>query len=302
MKHGLSFGIELIQNVPWHVMLEHTQRIEQLGFDSVWVADQFGHGRREEPFLEAWTILAALASMTTRIRLGPLVTAFPYRNPAILARQALTLDHVSGGRLELGLGTGIQGDPGFSMAGIEDYSPVERVARFREYVEIVDKMLRQRSSTFAGQYYNVNGAIMYPPPVQQPRPPLVIAAHGPAMLQITARFADTWNSYGGTGQSEIEMLEAARQRGDRLSEFCREIGRDPAELKRSMLFFYPVFSNPFASVQAFEDLVGSYADIGMTEFIFYYPPEIWYQPQVDGQEAIFERIATETIPAMKANR
>ena len=122
-------------------------------------------------------LLAAAARETTRIRLATYVTQIPLRHPAMLARQALTVDHISGGRLEVGLGTGLTIDPAYDMIGIPNWEPKERVARFEEYVEIVDRLLSHETSSFEGRYYRIKDAAMNPRPVQRPRPPIVIAAH-----------------------------------------------------------------------------------------------------------------------------
>ena len=141
MSHLLRFGVATVQNTSWETLVKRWQFIEQVGFDSLWVADHFTVWFRpyvDMPWFEAWTTLSSLATQTSKIRIGTLVTSITWRNPAWLARQALTVDHISHGRLELGLGTGVHGDLGHSMTGIEDWTPRERVERFGEYVEIID--------------------------------------------------------------------------------------------------------------------------------------------------------------------
>lgn len=158
MNTELRFGVLTPPSVRWEQMVKRWQTIEALGFDSVWVPDHFVDFRQPRtPRFEAWTLLAGLATQTTRIRIGTLITAMPFRNPAFLARQALTVDHLSQGRLELGLGTGASGeiDPSYAMTGIDDWAPPERVARFREVVEIVDQLLRNEVSTYQGRYYQL---------------------------------------------------------------------------------------------------------------------------------------------------
>ena len=197
MSNQLRFGIITLQSEPWEKMVALWQSIEKLNFDSVWVADHFiNYMAPNEPWFEAWTLLSGLAAVTKRIRIGTLVTSNPLRFPAILARQALTVDHISGGRLELGLGAGASGvmDPVYRMTGIEDWAPPERVSRFREAVEIIDEALRNRVISYDGRYYKMNEASMAPAPIQSPRPPITIGAMGPLMLKVTAKYADTWNS------------------------------------------------------------------------------------------------------------
>jgi len=296
MNQELRFGIITLQNVAWEKQVEHWQYIEALGFDTVWLADHFVNPYRpSEPWFEAWALLAALATQTIRIRIGTLVTPIAWRNPAFLARQALTVDHISHGRLELGLGAGSGGrDVSHAMTGIQDWAPHERVARFGEVVEIIDQLLRNKVTTYQGRYYQLRDATMVPAPVQKPRPPITIGALGPAMLKHVARYADTWNSYGGpANMSKEEKMEKTRQRNALLDKYCAQIGRDPQTLRRSFLVYMPEAETIFDSVEAFLDVVKCYRKIGITEFIFYYP-------LTDKQLPVFERIAREVIPKLRA--
>src|SRR6266508_1634998 len=238
MTTGLCFGIITLPNAAWPTMVDRWRYVESLGFDSVWLGDHFVNPHQpSQPWFEAWTLLTALATQTTRIRIGPLVTPFALRNPAMLARQALTLDHISHGRLELGLGGGVATDISYQMVGIPAWDPPERVARFREVVELIDRMLRNGVTTYAGRYYQLKEARMQPPVVQHPRPPITIAANGPAMLKIAAKYANTWNTYLASPMSLTEALDVVRQRNILLDEYCSEIGRDAHEIRRSILIW-----------------------------------------------------------------
>jgi hypothetical protein len=187
------------------------------------------------------------------------------------------------------------------MMGVDNWPAPERVARFREAVQIIDSMLRTEVTTFEGRYYTAREAAMNPRPVQQPRPPLTIAALGPAMIRIAAAYADTWNTFVERGLTPEEGLKAIHKRNEMLDDYCGEIGREPGEISRSLLVFdrsAPI--SPFASVGAFEDLVGKYREAGINEFIFYYPPQEWYQSANEDAEEVFERVAREVIPGMRA--
>ena len=173
MKHRLRFGIISIQNRPWPTLVEHWQHIESLGYDNIWIADHFVNPHAiQEDWFDGWTLLPALATHTSTIRIGTLVTNIIYRNPAVLARQAQTLDHISNGRLELGIGATTERDPSHHMTGTEVWSTTERVGRFREMIEILDQMLRQETTTYTGKYYHVTDAAIRPSSIQRPRPPL----------------------------------------------------------------------------------------------------------------------------------
>ena len=229
---------------------------------------------------------------TPRARLGVLVTNITYRNPALLARQALTLDHLSAGRLELAFGPGGQASD-YAMAGVGPWDAPERVARCGEVVELVDQLLRNAETTWSGAHYHVDGARIEPRPVQQPRPPLTIAAHGPRMLRLAARHADVWNSLGGLREgTPAAALAETRERVARLDAAATELGRDPRTIRRSFLAgFTP--DRPFSSVDAFEDFVGRYRSIGVDEFIFFYKPR-------HATQAMWERVATEVMPQLRA--
>ena len=299
MTQSLHFGIITIQDQPWSTLLEQWKHIEALGYDSIWIADHFVDPFYPEgDWYDGWTLLAALATQTSKIKIGTLVTNFIYRNPSIIAKQALTVDHISQGRLALGLGATTDIDPSHSMTGVEVWETSERVKRFREVVEIIDAMLRNETTTYQGHYYQVTNAMMHPAPVQKPRPPLTIAAGGPTTLKIAAKYADTWNTYGEDDLSPQKTLEVIRQRSELLDRYCVEIDRDPEEITRSFLVGFTQ-DKPFTSINAFYDFVGRYREIGISEFIFYYDrPGSSHDKLMNPDMA--ERIATEVIPKLHA--
>lgn len=299
MNCPLRFGIITPQNRPWVRMLENWKLVEDLGFDSVWVADHFVNPHSiDEDWFDGWTLLAALAGQTHTIRIGTLVTNIIYRNPALIAKQALTLDHISQGRLELGIGATSKGDPSHYMTGVDEWETGERVQRFREVIEVIDAMLRNAVTSYQGRFYSVREARMKPSPIQKPRPPLVIASIGQTTLKIAAQYADTWNTYAGWDLSPEQTLDFLRQRNELLDKFCAEIGRNPNEITRSLLVGITQ-DRPFASLNAFYDFVGRMCEVRMTEFILYYDyPNMGTDKFMDRK--MLERIAVEAIPAIKS--
>lgn len=281
----LRFGICTDQNLPWQTLVERWKLYEELGFDSVWDCDHYVQPEQPHgPYFEGWTLLAALAALTSRIRIGVLVSCNTFRHPALLAKQAVTVDHISDGRLELGLGAGWY-EPEHAMYGIELPLPGERVARLEEAVALVDKLLRSDVVTFPGRYYTLRDAEFRPGPIQKPRPPLTIGAHGPRMLKLCARYADSWNSYGS--------VEEIAGRNGMLDEFCAEVGREPSEIVRSLYAYAETATyDPWDSIDAFDDLIGRYRNVGINEFIL-------DQPRGD-QFPTLDRVAAEAIPALRA--
>lgn len=265
-------------------MVRHWQAFEELGFDSIWHADHYQRPSiPDAPFLEGWTLLAALALKTTRPRIGILVTSNTFRHPPLLAKQAVTVDHISNGRLELGIGTGwFKGE--HENFGVPFPEPPELVDRFQEAVVLIDKLLTLDVTTFEGKYYQVRDAPFRPEPVQRPRPPLTLGAHGPRMLRFAARYADRWNSHGTAAE--------IRERNAFLDEACAAIGRDPGEIIRSLYgWTIPMGIDPWSSPDAFSDVVGRYREAGMSEFLMEAPHE--------HQFPMMERIAAEVLPGLR---
>ena len=285
MPRPLRFGLVRNQNLPWPTLLDHVRRFEELGFDSAWPCDHFQRPSiPDAPYLEGWTLLAGLATRTERIRLGLLVTSNTFRHPPLLAKQAVTVDHLSGGRLELGLGTGWY-EPEHQRFGLPFPAPGELVDRFREAVELIDLLLRQDTTTYEGRYYRVREAPFRPRPVQQPRPPLTLGAHGPKMLRIVAQYADRWNSYG--------TVEEIRDRNARLDDACAAIDRDPDSIIRSLYgWTLKLGADPWSSPEAFLDIVGRYREVGISEFLMEAP----HAEQFD----VLERIAADVLPQLRA--
>jgi len=300
MRRPLRFQVLCLPNVPWHDLRERFVRLEQLGLEVAALPDHFVDWTHPpSPWFESWTALTGLAAATTSIRVTTCVTQIPLRNPAMFARQVLTLDHISGGRVEVGLGTGLVGDPSLPMIGVPDWEPRQRVARAAEYIEIVDRLLRDEVTSFSGEFYRVEGAIMNPRPVQSPRPPITVGALGPAMIRHAARLGDTWNSLSFK-ESFREQVAETRERVGLMDEACEAIGRERDSLRYSYTMF-DAAARPrggamdyYESVDRFEEMAGRVIELGMDEIVLYHPLD-------ERQMPVFERIATDVLPRLRAS-
>lgn len=262
---------------------------EELGFDTAYLVDHLvdTDGPPDQPCLESWTLLAALATWTSRIRLGVLVTSNTFRHPAVLLKSAVTVDHLSHGRLILGLGTGWHADE-HRRYGIDLPEPAERVDRFAEAVELISLLMAQERTTFAGRHYRLDDAPLQPRPVQQPRIPILIAAHRPRMLRLAARFADQWDTFaeipGAATEGVTSGLAAQLQA---LDAACREIGRDPAEIRRSTWATADVWQ----SEERYLEFVRHHQMIGFTDLTTVLPGP--------AARPLLRHVATEVLPALR---
>ena len=230
MVRPLRVGLQLPEverRVPWPEYLAMARVAEEVGFDSIYVGDHYlyrGDGRPERGPWEAWTLLAALAAVTERVNLAPLVACTAFHRPAVLAKMAATVDEVSGGRLVLGLGAGWN-EAEFRAFGI----PFDhRVARFEEAFGIIRRLLAGERVTLEGRFYELEDAVLLPRPSR--RPPLMIGSEGERMLRITLPHVDAWNSwtawYGNTPEG-FASLNA------RITDLVEQTGRDAREVTRT---------------------------------------------------------------------
>lgn len=220
--------------VGWESVRGIARQAEAAGFDSVWVSDhlfldwgKYGGSSEPRAALECWTTLSALAAATERVRIGSMALCNDLRNPALLAKMVASLDLLSGGRLEVGIGAGWY-EPEYEAAGIPFDPPGDRIARLGEAVEIVRRLLSGEELSFTGDHYDIDGAICRPGPQQKPHPALWIGGKGDYLLKTAARVADGWNfSWIGSIDTYAERKQAADQA-------CEAAGRDPVSLRRSV--------------------------------------------------------------------
>jgi F420-dependent oxidoreductase-like protein len=224
----MRFGLDVAQHqLTWAELVERVRFAEEAGFDGAWVFDHFKalYGDPTGPCMEAWTLLAALAAATERIRLGALVTGMTYRHPSILAAEAATVDRISNGRLELAVGASWF-EQEHRELGIPFPPDPERIERLEEGVQIIRKLLTEDWATFDGRHYRLEKASYRPRPVQQPHPPIWIGGSGERlMLPLIGRRADVWHAFGSAG--------ALARKWEIVARSARAAGRDPDTILRS---------------------------------------------------------------------
>ena len=258
----MRLGLKVNQHgLEWSELLTRIRLGEDLGFDGAWLFDHFTAMDRDPsaPCMESWTLLTALAASTERIRLGILATGVMWRHPSVLAAQAITVDHVSAGRLELALGAAWFEDEHRAL-GVDFPGDRERTERLEESVEVMRLLMTSDDATFEGRHYRLDGASYRPRPVQRPHPPIWIAAGGErVMIPLAARAADVWHCF-----SPIEEL-AHKTRV--LEEYAERAGRDPASILRAASI--PI-SDPWTEVvERIEVLRG----LGFGYIVIEWPPE-----------------------------
>jgi F420-dependent oxidoreductase-like protein len=255
-------------NTTWEAMLEVWTVADDIEvFESGWTFDHFYpiFSDSSGPCLEGWLTLTALAQATRRLRLGTLVTGIHYRHPAVLANMAATLDIISGGRLEIGVGAGWNEEESGAY-GIELGTPRERSDRFEEACEVLVRLLSDTTTSFKGTYYDLTYARCNPKPVQRPHPPLCVGGSGERRtLRTAARFAQHWNFVGGT------VEEFARKR-EVLHEHCAEIGRDQAEILLSSHVRFE--GDPAAAAATAAALAEAGADLAIVTMRPPYSPDV----------------------------
>jgi F420-dependent oxidoreductase-like protein len=285
----VRFGIQVPnQNASWEEIRDAFQAAEALGFHSAWVFDHFMpiYGSEDGDTLDGWTLLAALAAETSRIRIGVLVTGNTYRNPALLAKMATTVDHVSGGRLILGIGAGwFERD--HTAYGFHYGTDRERAERLAEALQVITKLWHEDHPSFHGKYYTLDHAPYAPKNVQRPGPPIVVGGKGKKwIVPLVGRYADGWNAVTGVTPDGVRARRAI------IAAECAKVGRTPCPTDVSVLLpLVTITKIPLAgplvrlgaraivgketarsviadSPEAIKDKIRAYADAGVNEVIF----------------------------------
>jgi F420-dependent oxidoreductase-like protein len=255
----VSFGIKTApQHCSYDDMLRIWQEAESIEIiEHAWLFDHFAPiaGDLDGPCHEGWTMLAAFAALTKRLRLGLMVTGNTYRHPAVLAKIAATVDIISNGRLDFGIGAGWNEYEHASM-GIPLYKPGERIRRLDEACTLIKSLFTDPLTTFDGRYYQLKDARLFPKPAQSPYPPFVIGGSGEQLtLRVVAKHADIWNYSMGT-------IEDFTRKVGILNEHCAAVGRDPSEIALSHQYYFDL-DNPAASI----DSIKRFIDAGVTHYV-----------------------------------
>jgi F420-dependent oxidoreductase-like protein len=262
-------------------------KTENSGFDSFWVMDHFHQiqfvGRPEEPMLEGWTVISMLAAMTTKIKLGTLVTGIIYRYPSVLAKVAATLDVLSNGRLFMGIGAGWNEQESLAY-GISFSSNQERMLRLEEAIQVLRKMWTEEPhASFNGKYYQIRNAYCNPKPIQKPSPPILVGGSGERKtLKIVAKYADACNLFGSP--------ETVRKKLDILKEHCKSVGRDYNSILKTKLSSIIVDDNNDMAKNRVRKAFRGIPEEQIKEFVIYGTPE-----DVSRQIEIFEQVGIQYL-------
>jgi alkanesulfonate monooxygenase SsuD/methylene tetrahydromethanopterin reductase-like flavin-dependent oxidoreductase (luciferase family) len=292
---SLRLSTVILPVVRWHEGgRERWRRAEELGFHAAYTYDHLSWREpfRDGPWFGALPTLTAAAGATSRLRLGTLVTSPNFRHPVTLAKELLSLDDISGGRVVLGIGAGGNGFDATAL-GQQPWTPRERADRFAEFVPLLDRLLRDPEVTHDGKFYSAHEVRGVPGCVQRPRLPFAVAATGPRGLLLAARYGDAWVTTGdprlSAEGSPAESLQAVRDQIDRLDTACAETGRETSVPEKILLTgFTP--GNPLGSLDAFVDFAGKHAEAGITEIVLHWPLP---GTRFEADQGVFERIATE---------
>ncbi|MBV9039615.1 MAG: LLM class flavin-dependent oxidoreductase [Acidimicrobiia bacterium] len=284
----MRLGVCILPELRWSEQQPLWQRAEELGFHHAWTYDHLAwRSLADGPWFGAVPTLAAAAMATSKIRLGPLVASPNYRHPVPFAKELVSLDDLSMGRITLGIGAGGEGWDATVLGG-EPWPAKERADRFAEFVELLDMLLRQPDTTYAGTWYSAQRARTHPGCVQQPRVPFALAAAGPRGMRLAATYADTWVT---TGDRSGGGITAVREQVKRLEDACTALSRDPSTIDRLVLTG-PELDAGLESEDAFADTIGRYEALGITDLVVHWPRST--EPY-RGDVKTFERVVSSVL-------
>jgi alkanesulfonate monooxygenase SsuD/methylene tetrahydromethanopterin reductase-like flavin-dependent oxidoreductase (luciferase family) len=267
----LRTGVVILPDLSWQQFGERWREAEQRGFHAAWTYDHLSwRSLRDGPWHAAVPLLAAAAASTSTLRLGTLVTSPNFRHPALLAKDVMTLDEISGGRFELGIGAGGTGWDATALGGPAPTLP-ERAARFEDFASALDAMLREPSGTYTGPVFSAPEYRTLPGCTQRPRVPFTVAALGPRALAVAAEHGSCWVTYGPAGELAGEDWYAAAQaQASRLDDACRARGREPSSIRRMVLVSLEA-QWADGTRSRWDDFTARIAELGFTDVVVHWP-------------------------------
>lgn len=296
----MRLGVVILPDLPWPQALARWREAEERGFATAWTYDHLSwRNLRDGPWLGTVPLLGAVAASTQQLRIGTLVTTPNFRHPALLAKDAMTLDHISGGRFELGLGAGGVGYDDHAL-GQPAPSRRERADRFDDFVSALDVLLREPMTSYRGSHYTAVDSRTLPGCTQQPRVPFTVAAAGRRALAVTARHGEAWVTYGPAEPTDdpARWWSGVAAQGTALDAACDDAGRDPGELRRLLLLSLDLRWAQ-STREALDDTIGRAAQLGFTDVVLHWPraedaalPGI----PVDVFDALSPGTATQPVP------
>jgi alkanesulfonate monooxygenase SsuD/methylene tetrahydromethanopterin reductase-like flavin-dependent oxidoreductase (luciferase family) len=275
----------------WPASKEKWRRAEELGFHAAYTYDHLSWLRlKDRPWFGAVPTLTAAASVTSRIHLGTMVTSPNFRHPVPLAKDLLSIDDVSAGRLIIGIGSGgLGGDA--TVLGQAKWTPRERADRFDEFVRFLDELMRNSETSFQGTFYGALEARMLPGTLQQPRPPFYIAANGARGMRLAAQFAQGLITLGRSSDDSESCFDVVSSQRVQLERSLVDTGRDFDGIERVLLDGFSS-ERPLASLEKFVDWAGRYQELGITELVVHWPePNSLFESDMN----VFEEIATQGL-------
>lgn len=273
----MHVGVMILPEKRWNESLARWRAVESLGFDSAWTYDHlWWRSLRDQPWFSALPLLSAVAASTGRIRIGTLVTSPNFRHPVLTAKDAITIDDISAGRFTLGIGAGSTGAGDATVIGGPTLTAADRTARFAEFVQLIDTLLREDITTHEGRFFSAAQARMTPGCVQSPRLPLAVAATGPRGLDLVAQHADAWVTSGPADFSRSytsdEFHAAVLSQLDGLHRACERVGRAPGSIER-ILVSTDMTGDVLRSADHFVAVAERYAKSGITHLVVHWPRE-----------------------------
>lgn len=293
----MRLGVLILPDQRWQDNVARWTRAEELGFDSAWTYDHiWWRGLRDSPWFSAMPVITAAASVTERVQIGVMVASPNFRHPVLVAKDAIAIDDISQGRFVLGVGSGAKSAGDAEVLGGEPLSTADRAARFREFVELSDQLLRESGTDYEGRFYSAREARMTPGCLNRPRLPMAIAASGDKAIGVAARHGDAWITPGPANwlgdYTPDECMDIVAGQVEQLERACEREGRDFTEVDR-IFIATGIAGDPLESPERCLEIAERVAAVGMTHLVIHWPRESGVYA---GDPRVIEQIAADVLP------